>query len=201
MKTIEFASPFLIGEDSIVKAEIARLPFSKFVALSRQALAVRKGNQKLNVITQRYRMMEQSVLVSSAGKKVKLTEDQVLKLPPLAGRDLADSLFFDDELPGKLLSDPKADGISTAIHYQLGTPIKAAQGKEIAEIEFLAKSFGDLEEVLAGEADLFQTLDMITTMAKPVGGTMLALPSWAAEQMSLADGIFIMNNVLPRFLG
>jgi hypothetical protein len=200
MKTIDFKTPFSVGEESITRAEITNLSFVKFADISRRAVNARKPNQKLQVITQRFRMIEQTTLVTSSGKKIKLTEDQVMKLPPLVGRDIVDALFFDDEVAGTLLSDPKADGVSIAIHYQLGTPIKGANGKDIPEIEFIVKDFGALEEIIAGDASLFQTVDLISTVARPAGGTMLALPSWAADQITLADGIMIMNNILPRFL-
>lgn len=200
MKTIEFAAPFAVGEDMISKAEISRLSFGKFVGISRSVVAALKPNQKMNVIMQRHRMMEQVALLSAAGKRVRMSELNVTQLPPIVGRDIAAGLFFDDDLPGELLSDSNADGISVPIHYKLGTPIAAANGKAIEELEFIAKSFGDIEEITAGEAELFQTYDLIATMAKPAGGTMLALPSWALDKISLADGIFIMNVVLPRFL-
>lgn len=201
MKTLDFPTPFIFGDETIGKAEIARMPFARFVALSQAVMPTLRGNQKFNVAMQRHCMIEQITLVTGAGKKVKLTSEDIGKLPPLIGCDLAAARFFDDETPGILLSAPNADGISAPIHYKLGMPIKAAQvGKDITELEFQARTFSDLEEITAGDSPLSQTYDMIATMGRPVGGKLLALPSWAVDQISLADGLFIMNKVLPSFL-
>ncbi len=43
---------------------------------------------------------------------------------------------------------------------------------------------------------------LLERCAKPVGGPvpLIALPSWAAQQVSMADGMAITEQVLPRFL-
>lgn len=42
---------------------------------------------------------------------------------------------------------------------------------------------------------------LISTVAKPLGSTLMTLPSWAVAQISLGDGMTIMRQVLPHFLG
>lgn len=202
MKTVTFPTPFFVGDEAISGAEIANIGFGRFVAIARQVLPTVKPGQKFNVLMQRHRLMEQVTLVTAGGKRMKLTEDQVLALPPMVGRDLVEDLFFIDDGVGELLSGSSADGVSVPFHYKLGTPIKGQGGKDITEIEFIAKSFGDLEELTAETFELGQAYDLITKMGKPLGEgvTLLAMPSWAVDQVSLMDGLFIMNQVLPRFL-
>lgn len=201
MKTIEFTAPFTVGEDGIVKAEIRPLAFSGFAKATQDASsAARNRAEKLAVIIQRYRMIAQTTLVTGGDKRIPLTEEIIAKLPAMAGRDIVNNLLAGNQSPGKLLSDKDADGISKAIHYQLGTPVQAAGGKEITELEFLAKDFTAIEEVMTGTSPVDQTMTMISVMSRPADGSMLRLPSWAADQISLADGIFLMENVLNRFL-
>lgn len=201
MKTISFATPFAIGDEAATGAEIASLPFVQFAAIC-QRVTARKGAGKIQALLQRARLAEQVTYVTKGGKKFKATEEQVAMLPIAEARQLLAELDSQDGAPGELLSAPEADGISAAIHYRLGTPIAVQPGKEpIAEIEFRAKVFGDVENIIAADDDIARVAEMLESIARPVGGSMLMLPSWAVERISLADGIFIMNKVLPRFLG
>jgi hypothetical protein len=46
-----------------------------------------------------------------------------------------------------------------------------------------------------------QTAVLLSTIAKPLGTTLTALPSWAVAQITVADGVAISRTILPRFLG
>lgn len=198
MQEIDFKTPVAIGEESAVKVRVAPLKFKRFVDITRATLQERKGKQKLEPLMLRARIRAQCTFVTSAGKTILISQEQLTALPVPAAKAIVAALPEDEGETGELLND--GNGIDSPIHYRLGSPIKGANGKKIEEIEILCKTFGDLEDVLAGDQPLYQTLDLLAAVAKPVDGSMLALPSWALDEITLADGMFILNNVLPRFL-
>jgi hypothetical protein len=123
--------------------------------------------------------------------------DDVIEMPIPDARMLTTCLDDDEGEAGKIIRE--GDGISTSIVYELGTPIPV-QGKDpITELEFLAKTYGDIEDVMAAPDAINQTAMLIATLGKPPG--MLALPSWAISQITVADGVTIAKLVTPRFLG
>jgi hypothetical protein len=134
------------------------------------------------------------------GKPVTMTEADVKMLPIPVARKLIKALdTTDSEKVGKVVRE--GDGISTAIGFELGKPIEFQAGKEsIKEIEFLATTYGEIEDALCTTDPLEQILALLRTVAKPVHGTLSALPSSAIEQISLADGVTLARDVLPRFL-
>lgn len=199
MKIIEFSTPIHVGEEAATKVKIAPLLFKRFVDITRDVLAARTAKQKIEPLMLRARIRAQCTFMTAAEKAIPLSEEILTTLPAAAAKLVVPALTFDEGKQGELLSEA-ADGIGAPIHYRLGAPIKGANGKSIAELEFLCKTFGDLEDVLAGDQPMFQTVDLISGVARPVDGSMLALPSWAIDQITLADGMFIMNKILPRFL-
>jgi hypothetical protein len=199
MNIIDLSPPLQLGEDTAVKVEISALLFAKFIELSKAVLATR-SKVRYEVLLQRARIKEQCTFVTKAGKKIKITDEQLMLMSATAGRAIVPKLSHSEGEQGTVLT--AGDGVSTAILYKFGTPIVSGgqDGKKIEEVEFLAPGYTQIEEILAGEQALFQTIDLIATVARPVGGTLMALPSWAIDQITLADGLTIMNKVLPSFL-
>jgi hypothetical protein len=147
----------------------------------------------------RLRMTSQVTYYSGAGA-VPMTMTDVLKLPIPAARVITSHLDDGEGVPGKVTRD--GDGISSSIVYELGTPIPLGQGKgHIKELEFQAATYGDIEDVLAVDSGIQQTLALITSVAKPLGTSLSLLPSWGISQITTADGVMISRDVLPRFLG
>jgi hypothetical protein len=131
---------------------------------------------------------------------VPVTPDELLRMPIPVARVLIDKLDEADAPAGKIVR--KGDGISEAIVYELGTPISGGQGRpQIKELEFLAQTYGDVEDIMAGSTGLQQALLLVTTIAKPLGSNLQQLPSWAVSQITASDGLAISNDVLPFFLG
>lgn len=121
-------------------------------------------------------------------------------------RQIIDALDLGQGTPGKLLNDN--DGLSKPILYKLGDPIKMTSGrsdqagadKSISELEFQGTTYAALEDVLAADNELEQTLALLHSVAKPVGHDSLSfLTPGIVERMSMADGVTIMKDVLPRF--
>ena len=92
--------------------------------------------------------------------------------------------------------------LPSAIVKVLGTPISTGQGKDpISELEFHAQTYGDIEDVMAAPDGIQQTVKLIALVAKPLGSSLTALPSWAINLITVTDGITIQREILPRFLG
>lgn len=145
--------------------------------------------------------MTRQVSYYTNGAMVPVTTSEMLKLPPSSARAIIDHLDEGDGTVGKIVRS--GDGVGSSIVYQLGKPIPVqGQGKEpIREIEFLARTYGDIEDVMAATDPIQQTVLLISGVAKPMGSSLMLLPSWAVGQITMADGVTIMREVLPLFLG
>jgi len=147
----------------------------------------------------RVRMAKQ-VTYFMATAPIQLSMADVLRMPIQAAREIAAKLDENEGKPGRI-SRP-GDGIDKAIIYELGTPISTGQGKSpISELEFMAKTYGDVEDVLAASTSFHQGLQLIESVAKPLGSSLTLLPSWAVNLITFADGFTIVREVLPHFLG
>lgn len=147
----------------------------------------------------RLRLLRQ-VQFFSNGSNITLTNEDVLKLPIQGVRTLLNKLD-DEKIPsGKIIRS--GNGVDGSIVFELGTPIASGQNKvAIKELEFIATTYGDVEDVMAAIDMAQQTKLLLETIAKPLGTSLTALPSWAVSQITMADGFVIMNEVLPHFLG
>jgi hypothetical protein len=140
------------------------------------------------------------VSYSVNGTIVPVTFNDISQMPIPDARKIIAQLDTDEGLPGRIISD--CDGIDKSIVYELGTPIPTGQGKEpIRELEFHARTYGEIEDVLAADSPLSQAAKLVETIAKPLGTTLSALPSWALNLISVSDGLAISRDILPRFLG
>ena len=145
----------------------------------------------------RLRMFRQ-VTYYSGNNQVAIAPNDVLALPIVSARTILAQLDDSESKAGKIIRD--GDGVNKAITYELGTPIPV-QGKDsIRELEFYASTYGDLEDVLAVDLSVQQTALLLSTVAKPLNSSLTRLPSWAVDLITVADGIAIARDVLPRFL-
>lgn len=191
---------FQLGDKLIDGATVNRLAFIKYTELLREVSSV-PGPKPYETKLLRMRLAKQ-VTYHMNGSTVALTPDDVTNIPIKSVWAIQKQLDGDDgELKmGKVIR--QGDGIDVAIGYELGTPIPVGQGKPpITELEFLAKTLGDIEDVLSATTGMDQAAQLIRTVAKPVHSSLQALPSWAVEQITLVDGIVIAQQVLPFFLG
>lgn len=178
-------------------AVVKPLTFAGFAECITEAQSLREP-KTMEGRVRRVRMVRQ-VTYYTNGAVAPVTASDVLQLPIPSARAITARLDDTEGKAGKIIRP--GDGIDTAITYELGTPI-ALQGKDpIRELEFSAKTYGDIEDVLAATDSFQQTSLLIANIAKPLGSTLTVLPSWAVAQITLADGIMIMRGVLPHFLG
>ena len=189
---------FPLGERTIDGAVIRPLTLPAFVdcVLDTRTMEVPKT---FEAKLRRNRLAKQ-VVFYMGNTVVPVTPEELLRMPIPVARTLIDKLDANDGPAGKIVR--KGDGISEAIVYELGTPISGGQGRQpIKELEFLAATYGDVEDIMAAGTGLQQALLLVTTLAKPLGTSLKSLPSWAVNQISATDGLAISNDVLPFFIG
>lgn len=188
--------------DGIEYIEVRAIGFVKYAEIS-STLRVVNEKDRLKMI-QRKRLMEQCQAFDIDKNKIEFTESMLTQLPPRIGKrliDLANITLGTADGEPDILSNDEADGITAPILVKLSQPLKTSK-EEITELEFMAKTFGDIESACAEINPLQQTLTLISTVARPVMSSMKLqmLPSWAVDQISVIDGSFIAEHVTPRFL-
>ncbi len=201
MTTITITQDHPYAPSGVPTASLSVRPIG-FVAYSRamKAGAGAKTDAELRRRTMRERVKLQVVAMGLDGKEYRLSDEDISRMPiPYATQlreEMSNVLFPADASEPEVLGE--GNGVTSPIHIKLGTPIKGANGIEITELEFQAKTVAELEDVISLEGFYDQT-EALIAIGKPVSGTLSALPSWAIDQVTLADGIFIMNKVRPSF--
>lgn len=204
METIEIKDPpFLIGETSIAKIEVVESSFQVLLGATGKAKAAAGGTvgDDFRKRVYRERIKAQAAFRTAEGKAISVNDETLLQLPIVYAKTLYNAIDIEAAQPGEIIQD--GDGVTTPIIYRLGKPI-AVKGKgEIVELEFMAKTLGDIESVLAGQSDFEQALSLIQSVARPLGSDaqLLALPTWAVAQITVPDGVTIAQKILPSFLG
>lgn len=199
MKKIEFTKAVIIGGKQIDSIEVAPLYFLELVKT--WGKAERAAGVKPEAAIQRERIRHQ-VHFLSAGERVKPEDSDILQIPLEVIRPILDAVDEGQGRIGKLLNE--GDGVTEAVLYQLGTPIELKSGKDgaasIKELEFKAATYGDLEDVLSAGSDSQKAIELLRTVASPVEiEGLMRLPGWALDKLTVADGIGVMQLVLPRF--
>jgi hypothetical protein len=187
-----------LGDRHIDGAVVKPLSFQAFSDCVTEAQGM-KQPKSFEARIRRLRLQRQ-VTYYTNGSTAPVSMEEVLKLSIPDARVLVARLDDHEGKAGKIVRD--GDGIDKAITYELGTPISTGQGKEpIRELEFHASTYGDIEDVMAADNPIQQAAVLIATIAKPLGSSLTLLPSWACSAISVADGVMISREILPRFLG
>lgn len=199
MKSVELTSEVIIGGKNIDAITVHPIGFLDFASVVKDARAVR--GVKFESALQRQRIISQAHFMIGSDR---VTPDQadILRIPSKIARAIIAELDSSLEVSeGDVLAD--GDGQVSPIHIRLGNPIKIKDGKgkttEIAELEFMAEFYGDIEDVLAAPDEISKAMLLIEKIAAPVGFPMPRLPAAVLGQISLADGVMIMQKVAPLF--
>lgn len=191
---------FTIGESIVTKIVVQTIGFSALLALVASATrGVGSDEAELQKAVERTRFSAQ--VQYYAGDTLVIPDAAaLLQLPIKLARRIRAAFAEPDSKGGKIV-DPNADGITSPIIYVLGTPIPTDKG-EIKELEFQASTLGEVEDVLYRTNSHEQALALIRTVAVPLGQetTLMTMPAWAVDLISIADGVTIAQEVLPRFL-
>lgn len=179
--------------------EVRRIGWKEFIDTANSVSAT--TTREMFIAQQRARLLVQTKSFDAKGMELSFTPVELAALPPKIGKALvkATSDVLDTEGEAKLLNE--GDGITSPILVKLGEPLVAGE-ESITELEFFARTFGDIEAVLAHEERGTQSIILIETLAKPITANLKLqrLASWSVEALSVNDGSFIAQKVLPRFL-
>lgn len=207
MTKIEFSETLQFGEKLITAISVSPLTFVSLVETNTKVSAEARGKTTLDfqVVLQRRRIQFQTAFMAGV-ERVVPTDANIAAMPLPVARSIINALDIGEGVAGKIVHS--GDAVGSPVLYKLGTPITMLinkQEQKITELEFKAASYGEMERVLAaGSAgdELGQALEFIRTIASPVElESAKILPSWAVDRITVADGVTIMREVLPSFLG
>lgn len=204
--TIEITkdAPFLVGEKRVHKIVVDAISFEAYAACAAPANRNSVTQEQYRKLLTRARIMAQAKVFDAKGHPMKPSEGEWLMLPRVYVPMITAALQYEPGTAGKIVV--KGDGVAQPTVYKLGTPLSlggSGSGEAITELEFMSRTLGDIEDVLAEETTLSQAMALIRHCAKPLGMgevSMSALPAWASAQITLLDGVVIMQGVLPSFL-
>lgn len=200
---IEVVEPVVIGgsddQKQIVRITVEPLNFAQFVDVWSQSPL---DPTRPEVSLQNRRILWQSKFYGDDEKPVTATVDDLHRLPIQTARKIINSLNANQGKMGEVVGGGEPSTMGHSI-YKLGTPLSGGKtgGKaiRIAEIEFSAKTYGEIEDVLAADNDLAQTVALIRKIGNPVGAPIPVMTNGLVQQITMADGIGIMRTVLPNF--
>lgn len=190
---------FQLGERMIDGVVVKSISFPAFVDCVQSTVNMKSPTTFEGKIKRNRLLKQTTFYIGNAATPV--GSDDIVRMPIPAARAIFKKMDeLENTLPrGKIIRE--GDGVDKALTFELGTPIPVGAGKApIKELEFFAKTYGDIEDVLAANSGLAQTLMLVTTIAKPLGTSLSLLPSWAVSQLTLEDGYAIMLDVLPLFI-
>ncbi|BCB20289.1 hypothetical protein [Bosea sp. ANAM02] len=192
---------FNLGGQPVQSATVAPIGFAAYVAVTNAATRAGRSPEAFARNVFRARLKAQVTLQLASGQTGKLDDEAITALHPRLGLRLKAAIDSSAASAGRaeLLGNPDADGITEPIHVKLGDPIKGAGDAVIDEIEFQAKTLGEMEDVITADDRIGQVLALMK-IGRPVTGSLSALPSWAVDQISMGDGLFLLTEVLGRFL-
>lgn len=211
---VDAKTPFRVGTVAIAKVSIAQINFVGYVECFRERMKASGrglGDVAAEKEFRRARRTRQVVGYDAKNNRVEIDNISFGQMPRQLFVKVHNALDDFGDKRGEVITKD-GDGIQTPIVYKLGTPFEFAdanQGRKpigteskIIELEFIAKTGGDIEEVLCYGNALEQTLALLKTCATPLGGGdtgLLRLPSWMIDSLSVADGFAIMSSILPVF--
>lgn len=198
MKKIEFTTAVKVADKDVTSIEVAPLLFVEMAEIWRKA-----GMQK-NAATalQRERIRFQAHFMAG-DTRVTPTDIDILSLPLGVAKSIIAALDANSGgKAGKIILE--GDGVFKPAIFKLGTPIAMMGGDgggvNISELEFKAATYGDVEDALAADTPMEKTLELLRRVAKPIDAPqLLAMPAWAIDKITVADGLAIMRAVSPLF--
>ena len=146
--------------------------------------------------------------------QIGLTDEEINQLSiqeALAYKDAIDTSMGSSTSEPKLISPKAANGVTEPIVVQLGSPVAMNATTFITELEFFAQTYAQLEDALVADTTNDRTVALLK-IAKPLAKAkssdptipdriieLQTLPTTALDGISLADGMFILEHVTPRF--
>lgn len=210
---VDASTPFKVGQVQIAKISISAINFVGYAECFRERLrASAQGKDDVTAEKEfrRARRVKQVVGYDTKNNRVEIDAASFGFMPRKLFVKVNNALDDFGDAKGEVITKD-GDGIQTPIVYKLGTPFAFTDTKantkpigteqKIIELEFVAKTGGDIEEVLCHSNAIDQTVALLKTCATPLGGEtgLMRLPSWMLDAVTVADGFAIMSFVLPVF--
>lgn len=197
MHNVEFTQEVTFGDKRITSITVSPLPFLQLCDIW---ATLPQTGEKVRGLLQRARILKQTTFKAGDDVVVASAAD-IAQLHTAVAKQIIAALDIGVGATGALVG--KGDGMQTPVIYKLGTPIHMKQGQatvSITELEFMAHTYGQLEDVLAAGTDAEKAKFLLRDIAVPLGGTTLQrLPAWALDRITSADGVAVMNLVCPLF--
>lgn len=219
--SIETTTPqFFAGGKPVAKVTVEWWNYSEFSAAIREAnrqFRDEDSGEDWAVFWQRYRVLHQMRAFDASGNPMKVDVSDLSLMPIRQGIALFRHIdTASTGKPGDLVRDkdgkPTGDGIEIPLVFRLGRPLRArikgndvTKDVEVSELEFIAKTYGDIEAVCAAEG----TADVVPAMVRiarglvkdhPLGEPDMEITTDMIRQLSYADGDAILRHVVPHFL-
>jgi len=212
---INIDHPYTVAGKKAVKFVVRAIGYAEMSRIATSA-GREAGPGEANALVRSRSIMARTKIVTEDGKTQDIEPLVLHMMPRPVAKPLLNYINTEGDIPDDATPEQRAailatvasiisdgDGLTSPILVKLGTPIAAggaAGDKSISELEFIAKTYGDIEHVLAGSNDMEKTVALIKHVAKPVSMGLQALPSWGVDGIDIRDGFFIQNEILPRFL-
>ena len=202
---LECGDSYIVGDAKISRMEVHPISFVAFAELASNVQRATQGDDMAYAKRLFRSRIKAQVKAFNGASAVALDDILIGKMPVRLAMQVRNAITdanvdASDDVP-KVLS--QGDGVSAPIHIKLGRPINVGDGKTpLAELEIVARDLDQLEDAILAENKLEQ-VSAVLKIAKPVSTDvkLLSLPSWALDQISLQDGLWMMSAVLPRFFG
>jgi len=196
---LETNSPFKLEGKEIDHFLLRPIKFRKYCDIRRVSFI----SKEPSILMSRLLLIEYASAITSSGETIALDAKSILLIPRNYSKKIVSLMFSNIGVAGEVVQNSK--NIDMAAIYKLGTPINVKSGEttnQIIELEFIAKTYGDVEKVITEDDEVRQGLAFIESCASPLGSdlSLMSLPEWAVDEISLADGLAITNEVLPSFL-
>ena len=198
MKKIEFTASAMVAGKQVTSIEVNGITFMQFYDVWSKSIAAIGVKQE--VALQRGRIKKQTVFKAGADV-LELSDTDLMQLPFQLTKDIIAALDDGEGVAGKIIV--KGDIATSPVIYKLGTPFAMKNGDteiSVSELEFSAKTYADVEDVLVADSSLSKTVMLVTKLAKPIEvPSLMQLPGWMVDRLTIADGFTIMKEVLPLF--
>lgn len=210
---IQITTPYMVAGKKATKFVVRPIGYVEMSGIATAAGREAKPGEA-NALVRARAIMARTQVITDDGKTHAIDPLMLHTMPRPVAKPLLNYINTEGDIPDDVSAEERArlvatgatiltdgDGLTEPVLIRLGTPVMGTTGtdeKGISELEFIAKTYGDIEHVLAGTNDMDRTVALIRHVAKPAG--MLALPSWAVDAIDIRDGFFIQNEILPRFL-
>lgn len=186
---------YTIGDKIITAIQVEKQYFKGLVGM---VVAAARGDGDVTKAVEMARLKNGIVKYYAGTDLVEATDISLREMPIPLVRKIRAAMNFDSK-PGEITV--KGDGITSPVVYKLGEPILTDKG-EITELEFLASTLGDIEDVIFRTNSNEQALALLESVATPLGSdlSLQALPAWAVEKITIIDGATIASEIVPLFL-